>query len=248
MITGSGSRELRIGRACSNCAGKFGDLFCACVLNAIKADYSIRRFRPGTVIDMEGCKASFLGSIVDGVVSQEISLADGRIQGVALLSSPDVIGNHLQYNSKYTVTALSVVEVCCISAGIFGKLLHDVPNFRLRFLEMKLEDLDRARNWLTVLGRRSPAARLAYFVVRVAHKVGFEARCSDAAEICVQLPITRERLGAFLGMSTETVSREFTHLERDGVLSARGSRVITIFDYRRLEIIAGIDDDGGAIH
>lgn len=216
-------------------------------MKVLNGEHCIRRFEPGAVIAMEGLKAPFLGSIVKGVVCQEISLADGRVQGVTLLSPPDVIGNPLHDNSRYTVTALSEVEVFCISANAFGKLLYDLPLFRLRFLEMKLSDLERARNWLTVLGRRSSTERLAYLVVRVAQKIGFSTPGNGTADLFVHLPITRERIGAFLGMTMETVSREFTHLERKGVLSARGSRVIKIFDYRRLETIAGIDDDGGTI-
>ncbi|SDJ35910.1 Crp/Fnr family transcriptional regulator [Lutimaribacter saemankumensis] len=239
------------GRACPKCSGETENLFCACILqilNQKSCSYAVRTFKPGAVIAMEGYKAPFFGSIITGVAAQEISLADGRVQGVSLLRPPDVIGNHLQETSKYSVTALSNLEIFCVSSELFDSLLRELPELRLRFLNMKLGDLERARNWLTVLGRRSSTERLAYLIVRVAQKIGFDASLPGTNELRVNLPITRERIGSFLGMSTETVSREFTHLERAGILSARNSRVITIFNYRRLEIAAGIDDDGGTIH
>lgn len=238
-------------RPCANCSGTPPQFFCGCILQKLKGvggGHCFRQFRSGETVAAAGFPLPFFGAIVDGAASVDISLPDGRVQGVSLLCPPDVIGTPLESRSKYTVTALSDLNVCCISPRILEKLLDVAPRLRLRLLEMKLADLDRARSWLTLLGRRSAPEKVAYFIVRVAQKTGFTPLAGSPGEIEITIPISRERIGVFLGLSTETVSREIARLEQDGILIAERSRTIVVQSCSSPESRAGIDDDGAILH
>ena len=63
----------------------------------------------------------------------------------------------------------------------------------------------------------------------------------------VELPISRETIANFLGLTIETVSRQFTALRKDGVIALEGKRVVLIPDLGVLLSESGDDEDGGPL-
>jgi CRP/FNR family transcriptional regulator len=61
------------------------------------------------------------------------------------------------------------------------------------------------------------------------------------------LPLTREAMADYLGLTLETVSRQISALKRDGVIQLEGKRHITVPDFDRLMEEAGDDNDGGML-
>ena len=59
------------------------------------------------------------------------------------------------------------------------------------------------------------------------------------------LPLTREEMADYLGLTLETVSRQISALKRDGVIQLEGKRHIVVPDMDRLLEEAGDDSDGG---
>ena len=59
------------------------------------------------------------------------------------------------------------------------------------------------------------------------------------------LPLTREAMADYLGLTLETVSRQVSALKKDGVIQLEGKRHVTIPDMSRLMEEAGDDTDGG---
>ena len=59
------------------------------------------------------------------------------------------------------------------------------------------------------------------------------------------LPLTREAMADYLGLTLETVSRQMSALKKDGVITLDGKRHVTIPDMARLMDEAGDDADGG---
>ena len=61
----------------------------------------------------------------------------------------------------------------------------------------------------------------------------------------IELPLTREAMADYLGLTLETVSRQVSALKRDGVIELVGKRAIILPDYGRLVGESGDDADGG---
>jgi CRP/FNR family transcriptional regulator, anaerobic regulatory protein len=59
------------------------------------------------------------------------------------------------------------------------------------------------------------------------------------------LPLTREEMADYLGLTLETVSRQMSALKRDGVIGLEGKRHIMVPDFDRLLEETGDDNDGG---
>ena len=87
---------------------------------------------------------------------------------------------------------------------------------------------------MLVLGRSTARERLACLIAMfVQHDARLRrSRICDPAEF--ELPLTREAIADYLGLTVETVSRRFTELRRDGVIEFRGRRRITIPRYDEL--------------
>ena len=54
-------------------------------------------------------------------------------------------------------------------------------------------------------------------------------------DIRLDLPLTREAMSEYLGLTLETVSRQINQLGRDGVIALDGKRRIHIPDLARLD-------------
>ena len=59
------------------------------------------------------------------------------------------------------------------------------------------------------------------------------------------LPLTREAMADYLGLTLETVSRQISALKREGIITLEGKRKVIIPDFDRLQIETGDDMDGG---
>ena len=59
---------------------------------------------------------------------------------------------------------------------------------------------------------------------------------SDANPVAV--PITRNDIGDYLGLTTETVSRSFTQLRHDGLIEVAPDNKVTLLDGGALQAIA----------
>jgi CRP/FNR family transcriptional regulator len=63
----------------------------------------------------------------------------------------------------------------------------------------------------------------------------------------VDLPLTREAMADYLGLTLETVSRQISALKRDGVIQLEGKRQVVIPSLDRLLAETGDDTDGGVL-
>ena len=66
--------------------------------------------------------------------------------------------------------------------------------------------------------------------------------------IVFDLPLTREAMADYLGLTLETVSRQISALKKEGIIELEGKRHVTIPDMRRLMEEAGDDSDGGFLN
>jgi CRP/FNR family transcriptional regulator len=73
---------------------------------------------------------------------------------------------------------------------------------------------------------------------------GLKAKAAKGA-ISFDLPLTREEMADYLGLTLETVSRQMNALKRDGVVELAERRRIVVPNFDRLAEETGDDSDGG---
>ena len=108
-----------------------------------------------------------------------------------------------------------------------------------RFHQAMSHEIVRQQSLIDMLAGMRAEARLAAFVIDLSRR----AASGASAATTLNLPMTREEIGGFLGMTLETVSRCFSRLHGDGLLRVSHRR-IDILDADRLDLLAGSPEDG----
>ena len=206
------------------------------LLDAIKV---YRTFRPGETILWRGDDLFFVASVVSGVATLGKTMEDGRTQMVGLLLPSDFIGHPRRKKIEFDVVAVSEVVLCCFERRPFEELVRSTPNITERLMEIALDELDAAREWMVLLGRKTAKEKIATFLAMLTVR---QVR-DDAvdAESLVELPLTREETANFLGLTLETVSRQITKLRADGVLRFHDRAHFEVLDANALRIASGDD-------
>lgn len=175
-----------------------------------------------------------IGSVVEGVATLSITLADGRRQMVGLLLPSDFLGRTGRDRSSYDVVAATEITLCMFRRAEFERLLRGSPRLGERLLEMTLDELDAAREWMLLLGRKSARERIASLLVIMARRHAGCAEGPAGRRVSYPLHITREAMADYLGLTIETVSRQISTLRREGLIRLRENRMVDIHDLSAL--------------
>lgn len=206
-----------------------------------------RSFPAGQTVVWAGDQLEFVASVVSGMASLTQQLEDGRTQMVGLLLPSDFLGRPGRDKAAYTVTATSDLLLCCFRRRPFEDLMGRTPHLASRLLEMTLDELDAARDWLVLLGRKSAREKIASLLVILARRKAALLKATPSGTIRVELPLTREAMADYLGLTLETVSRQINALKREGIIQLEGKRLIFVPNYDDLVAESGDDADGGPL-
>jgi CRP/FNR family transcriptional regulator len=204
-----------------------------------------RSFQAGQTLIWAGDRMEFVASVVSGVCTLTQTLEDGRTQMVGLLFPSDFVGRPGRTVAPYNVVATTDLLMCCFRRKPFEDIMTRTPHIAQRLLEMTLDELDAAREWMLLLGRKTAREKIASLIAIVARRdAGLNLR-RPGGSMSIELPLTREAMADYLGLTLETVSRQVSALKRDEVISLQGTRTVVIPDFDRLQEEAGDDTDGG---
>jgi CRP/FNR family transcriptional regulator, anaerobic regulatory protein len=204
-----------------------------------------RSFEAGQTVIWSGDQMEFVASVVSGIATLTQTMEDGRRQMVGLLLPSDFVGRPGRTIASYDVVATTDLVMCCFRAKPFEALMRTTPHIGQRLLEMTLDELDAAREWMLVLGRKTAREKIASLILIIARRDAALNLREHKGRVSVDLPLTREAMSDYLGLTLETVSRQISALKRDGVIELEGKRHIIIPDFDRLIEEAGDDSDGG---
>jgi CRP/FNR family transcriptional regulator len=206
-------------------------------LNRIKF---YKTYPAGQTIASDGENLEIVASVVSGTATLSRTMEDGRTQILGLLLPSDFMGRPGRKTVAYDITALTDVTLCCFFRKPFEALLQKTPHLSERLIEMALDELDAARDWMLLLGRKSAREKIAsmiMFVLRRSCKSGEVA----AESVHINLPIAREEMANYLGLTIETVSRQLTALKTEGLIELEGKRGIIVPDITALAKETGDD-------
>ncbi|MEO0370097.1 MAG: Crp/Fnr family transcriptional regulator [Pseudomonadota bacterium] len=229
---------------CSACAVRNSSLCGALSSDEIADLNNISRrksLKPGQIHVFEGDDARDFANVTQGVAKLMRGAEDGRQQIVGLLFPSDFIGGPMRSASgeltePYTIEAVSPLELCIFPRGGFEELLGVYPELERKLLDRTLNELQLAREWMVLLGRKTARERVATFILHVAEKMRNHG-CHGA--ISFDLPLARGDIADHIGLTIETVSRQITQLRKQGIIDMQGARHILSYDLDALRNEAG---------
>ena len=184
---------------------------------------------------------TYVASVVSGVASLGKTMEDGRTQMVGLLFPSDFIGRPGRAAIDFDVVAVTDVTLCCFQRKPFEALIETTPHIAQRLMEMALDELDAARDWMLLLGRKTAREKIATFIEMLARRQQL-ANASIPQQVLV-LPLTRYEIANYLGLTLETVSRQLGAMKKEGILSFVDRRRFRVADVEALHAASGDDCD-----
>lgn len=214
------------------------------VLDSIKY---YRSYEAGQSVLWAGDHMEFVASVVLGIASLSQGMEDGRTQMVGLLLPSDFIGRPGRDASPYDVVAVTDLTICCFRKKPFEEMMLKTPHIAARLLEMTLDELDLAREWMLLLGRKTAHEKIASLLTILATRDANLHKQTLLNGMVFDLPLTREAMADYLGLTLETVSRQMSGLKKAGIIRLEGKRRVAIPDLARLMAETGDDMDGGIL-
>lgn len=216
--------------ACDNCSVREQAIcqsLCQSDLDELSQIGRRHNIASGETLMWQGDKQMVVGNVIEGVLKLTASTADGRDQTLGIVYPSDFIGRPFGRKSSHSIVAVSDAKVCTFPRSAFDRFAEGHPDLEHKLLQRTLAELDRSRQWMVLLGRKSAAERLAAFLLDMADRLG--SRDSNG-QTRFELPFGRQDIADLLGLTIETVSRQITNLREDGVIATPDRRGIVVLD------------------
>lgn len=190
----------------------------------------IKRLKAGETLIAEGERTRYCYRIVNGVVKEFNSLRDGQRQITDFYGAGELVGIGNPTLQRQSVEAVTDCAVQCISRDALLRAARVSEEVSQLMIELLLDRLDRAQMRTIAIARKSASERVAVFLLRMAED-------QDRA-VGVFLPMSRQDIADYLGLTIETVCRSLTDMRKSGVISMPTARTFTIKDRSALNAIA----------
>lgn len=215
----------------------------ASTLDALDAICRLRRFEPGQTVVLDGERPEFIGCVRSGYLRMQKTLADGRQHMVGLLVEGDMFGHMFNGPIKFALEAATEAEIWAFQRAPFEDLLLHAPDLERAVILNILNELDRARDWMVILGNNRVTGRIAGFLLVLCNRffgVDHLLRIGSGS-VDVKVPIGRHDLANLLGTRPESLSRAFHALADSGAIELLKPDLIRIRDVSALAAEAGED-------
>jgi CRP/FNR family transcriptional regulator, anaerobic regulatory protein len=189
-----------------------------------------RQYAAGREIVHQDDTSELFALVVNGKVKLTRVLEDGRQQIVGLLSASDSLGDLYADKSHDTAECVTDVTLCCFPRKRFDAVLKRHPELQRQLFLRAMNDLDDARQWILALGLKNAEEKVASFLLWLWDKHRYHTATEQDPDgaLIMNAPFARREVAEFLGLTLETVSRQFTRLRTMGVIG--------LLNHRRIEI------------
>lgn len=185
------------------------------------------RYRKGQILFVEGEPSRSLYFIRTGRVKVYRLALDGREQILHLLGDgepvavvPFLDGGPYPANAE----VLEDSEIAQITFDDFERIARANPDILVRMLRLLAQRMRQSQEEITALSLQNVTARLARRILDLCERHG---KAVDEG-IEVDLSLSRQELGSWIGASRETTTRLLGQFQREGVVRIQGSHLVVL--------------------
>ena len=204
-------------------------------LSALQAIGTVAHFSRNTTIFSDGDEARYSYRIVSGTVRLCKLMMDGRRQIAEFLTSGDIFGFEWLDTHALTAEALTDVVVVRYARTRLDRLGEERGDVQRSLMAVLSRDLWAAQNHLVMLGRQTAKERVVSFLLALAERHG------PGNGGTLDVPMGRQDIADYLGLTIETVCRAISELKRARLIDVPNRTQIVLRNLARLHEIAGGD-------
>jgi CRP-like cAMP-binding protein len=187
----------------------------------IEAMGTVMNFGRNTEIYGEGEPAEFIYKVISGAVRTYKILADGRRQICSFYLAGDLLGLGAVGNYAFSAEAISNAKIVVVKRSSVVGLAARNNHFAQQLWGQTSGELRRVQDHLLLL-IRSAQERVAGFLLEMA------GSCGSVDEI--DLPMSRQDIADYLGLTIETVSRTLTSFENAATIALPSARKVMLLN------------------
>lgn len=202
-------------------------------LDKLDAIMVSREFLPGTTIVGQGETSSDYYNIFDGVVRLVKLMPDGRRSIVSFLFPGDFFGFSINGDYPYSAEAVNRVRTCTFPKPEMRRLFKEIPALEEGLLTLMSEKLISSHGKIADLARKSPRERLATFLLDLSTLSTVNPQTDT-----IEVPMGREDISDYLGLTIETISRTFSSFAREGLIRMERRNLLSVAARDQLKKIA----------
>lgn len=178
-----------------------------------------------TEIYGEGEEAEYLYQVVSGAVRTYKILNDGRRQIGAFYLPGDVFGLEIGAEHELSAEAICNSTISVIKRSSLSNLARGDNGIAQTLWTLTARELQRVQKHVLLLVRTAQE-RVASFLLEMADRT--------AGTGSIELPMSRQDIADYLGLTIETVSRTLTALEGQAAIALPSARRVQLTNLREL--------------
>lgn len=193
-----------------------------------------KKYEKGDMIVMESGMLDSLMIINQGKVKAFRYTQEGKEQILYIFNEGDFFGEKnllRKQDITYNVEALEETHICMIQNSSFWQLLREFPDISFKIIDQLCQRIDHLESAIQNMGTKNMESRVNSVLLEFAKKYGEELKQG----ILIELPLSREGIANYIGVTRETVSRKMSYLQDKGIIEMIGNKKVLILDKKALE-------------
>lgn len=169
----------------------------------------------------DGEVVEYVYKVIEGAIRIYKVLDDGRRQISAFYLPGDVFGLAANTHYRFSAEAVTHSSVFVAKHSTLKSLALQDPELATELWSITARELEYIQGLMIMLGRKNAQERVMGFLLDMAGRAGSSA---------FELPMSRQDIADYLGLTIETVSRNFTQLENQLTIKLLSSRRVVLCD------------------
>jgi CRP-like cAMP-binding protein len=204
-------------------------------LSAMQAIGQVAHYSRGETIFSDGDDALYAYKVISGTIRLCKLLSDGRRQIAEFLQAGDFFGFELRDAYALTAEALEDAVVVRFARSRLDRLGEERRDVQRQMIALLSRDLCATQDHLLLLGRQTAKERVASFLLILA------ARANAKNGTALEVPMCRQDIADYLGLTIETVCRAISELKRSRLIAVPNRMQIVVLNIAALRETAGAD-------
>ncbi len=170
--------------------------------------------------------ANYVYKVLSGAVRTYKIFDDGRRQIGAFYFPGDVFGLEVGAEHQFSAEAIDKCVILVVKRSALLTLAEHDGDIARRLWSFNAKELSRVQKHMLLL-TKSAEERVACFLLEMAGRL--------AAAEALELPMSRQDIADYLGLTIETVSRTLTHLEAVSMIALPTARRVVLCNRKALD-------------
>ncbi|WP_226951388.1 helix-turn-helix domain-containing protein [Rhizobium terrae] len=209
-------------------------------LHALFTKQPVEHFMPGQPLFFEGDEAKHVFEVMEGTLRIFRIISDGRRVITGFLYAGDIVGVSLKERYLYSAEAIAPAKIRRLTRKAFDCAVAESDELRPKVFSKVCDEMAAAQDQMVLLSCKSAEERLCTFL----HKHLQRTTTEGGRAAVIELPMTRQDMADYLGLTIETVSRSITKLIGKGVVSVANPAARHLIKVEKPGALAQLAGDG----